>query len=213
MHHSVFSQENSDSIPKIAFGVGGFYGFYDVIHDYGKGGNWKEGDGYGGGMIFEAMLSNRFGIHSGIWYSQFTLTLDIADHSQEGTTEGPEVWFDNEIKTDIITVPIYLITSFRLSVFSFNFLTGFNFSYITESSMSTKTPEGKESADMKKYLGYSQVGVGGGLEIKISLPGFIDIFFSGTGERYFNDLVKENKEWSDFLYNYKAMAGIMMRTY
>lgn len=214
MNNSIFSQEKNDPIPKIAFGVGGFYGFYDVIHNYGEGNNWEEGDGYGGGIIFEAMISNRFGIHSGIWYSQFTLTLEITDYYQdeeEGITQVE--WFRNEVKSEIITVPIYLITSFRLSVFTFNLLTGFNFSYVTESSMSTKTMEGKESAEIKKYIGYSQAGVGGGLEIKISLPGFIDIFFTGTGERYFNNLFNENKEWSDFLYNYKAMAGIMMRTF
>ena len=80
--------EGKINVPKTSMGAGITMGQFDIIQKGSPGEEWKSGYGYGGGIIFEKMLSGRFGIHSGIWYSQFELTLIMSEES-DGDSEDP----------------------------------------------------------------------------------------------------------------------------
>jgi len=233
---AISSEEKNLKKPQITMGMAITYGYYDVIHDYGEGIKWEGDYGYGCGLIFEKKITNLFGIHSGIWYSKFTVKFTEPDHNDyptEGTIDSPEESSgsidpppdpDNttriNIKNQILTIPIYLITSIKFRTISVCLLTGFNFAHITKSLLYFHTTEDmtsgnseKHSKDSKKYIEYIQLGIAGGVEIKFPLSRFVDIFFSGIAEKYFTDVIKEATQWNDYLYDYRVICGFLFRTF
>lgn len=219
--HTLYAEDKSNVIPKVSMGAGFTYGYYDVIQESGEHAEWEGGAGIGGGFIIEKKYSNRFGIHSGVWFNQIKLELFMADDSHDsdtedvGTTENDEneLMVKNSIKSNILTFPFYLTTSFNMSIITISFLAGLNLSYITESIMSNYSSGVKQSENIQKYIGYMQLGAGGGIAIKLHITRFIDIFVAGIGERYFSNIVSEADDMTDFIYDYRIHSGILLRTF
>ena len=102
---SIFAEETQKNPPKVSLGIGGSFSYYNVHHKYGDYPEWDGGFGFGGGFIFESMLTDMFGIHSGVWYSTMELTIRMPeDHS---TTD--DVIIENKIKSNLISIPFFLI--------------------------------------------------------------------------------------------------------
>ncbi|MBN2041043.1 MAG: outer membrane beta-barrel protein [Spirochaetes bacterium] len=204
---SLYAAEKQEKKPRTCFGIGGSFSHYDVHHKYGEYPEWDGDFAYGGGIIFESMLTDTFGIHSGIWYSRMELTLiSPEDHSEE----EEEVIVKQKIESDILTIPLYLITSFGPRSFTFNLLTGLNLSTFINSQMSSE--EGK-SENIKKYLGTLQFGIGGGLEIIMRATRFTGFFVSGIAEYYLTDLVSEVTDTTDSLFDFQVRAGFLLFTF
>ncbi|MDY6935048.1 MAG: outer membrane beta-barrel protein [Spirochaetota bacterium] len=213
MHYRLFSSVDNNPTPKISMGIGISFGDYETTREYGSGGEWESEGAFGCGFIFENMLSNRFGIHSGIWFSQFILSIHETNHGHHDESTEDNYSDDIESRNNMLTIPLYLITSFQFSMITLNLLTGLNFSYITESFLYNNTSNQQRSVDIKKYIGYTQIGIGGGLEIKFRFFRFVDIFLSGIGERYFNDYIPADDNWEGFLYDFRILTGVLFRTH
>ncbi len=204
-----YADEITKDTAGTCIGVGGTFGYYNVNHKYGDEPAWDPGYGFGGGIVFESMLTDVFGIHSGIWYSRYTLGIKFSEKSEE--ENDPSGKFD--VKSEAFTLPFYLISSLNSKYFIFNLLTGFNFTYISKSRMEQKSDGETNSEDIKKYLSYGQLGAGGGIEVLFRLTRFTRIFVACLGEYYFTDLIKEAGDTSDFLYDFKINTGFMVCTF
>ncbi len=232
---NLHAEEKKDSIPRVSMGIGASFGYYDLIDDKEEYIKWKKGIGYGGGFIFERMFSDLFGIHSGIWFYKTIIEAEMRDDddyhennnsSEPDTSESDDVYNIVDFKSNYITIPFYLITSFDLNFISLNLLTGFNFTYITETFECEDTPTGTESENMSQHIGYSQLGVGGGLKIKFHITRFVDFFVAGIGEMYFTDYINDDDDNNNsnnggggdesitaYIYNYRITSGVLLRTF
>ena len=168
--------------------------------------DWDHGFGYGGGIVFENMFNKTFGLHSGLWYSHFTLNLAFPDDTTDEITE-------HDVTTDIINLPFYLITSFDSSIVTLNMLTGLNFTYIARSYMDPGTDSGSNE-NIKKYLGYGQIGAGAGLEFLFKITRFTRFFISVVGDYYFVNLITDTEDGSiNHLFDANIRAGFMLCTF
>jgi hypothetical protein len=200
-----------ENTPKVNMGAGGLFGVYNV-NSYGNDKmDWDPGLGYGGGIVFESMFSKTFGIHSGLWFYHSTLILNFPEKDT-----GSDEKIKHTIKSNMLNIPVYLITSIDSSVVTFNLLYGLTFSYIAESYMKP-TPEenGQNSySNVKKYLGYGQIGAGAGIEFLFKITKFTRLFIAFTGEYYFINIIPESEDGSvNHLYDVNVRAGIMLSTF
>lgn len=193
----------------VRIGAGGSFGYYTANHTYGDGPEWEAGYGYGGGFVFERMLTGVFGIHSGIWYSRFKMKMEFSGDSTDGDDPSGEY----ELESESFTLPFYLISSLDSKYITFNLLTGFNFTYISKSYMKQESGTGMESEDIKKFIASGQLGAGGGIEFLFRLTKFTKLFVAVLGEYYFTDLIKEADDTSDFIYDFKINSGFMVCTF
>ncbi|MFH0974482.1 MAG: outer membrane beta-barrel protein [Spirochaetota bacterium] len=197
--------ESETDTPKVRIGAGGLFGYYDVNAVGEEHMNWGHGFGYGGGLVYERMFTGTFGLHSGIWFSHFNLEAKFSEEKTDSPT-------DHKIKSNIFTVPFYLITSFGSGAVILNLLTGINLSYIAESYM--KETNNQSSENIQKHLGYCQVGAGGGIEILFRITKFTRFFISCVGEYHFTNLISDSEEDAQYhLYNATARAGFMLCTF
>jgi hypothetical protein len=209
--NNLYADESEQNTPKVNMGAGGLFGFYDVNHYGNDNMNWEPGFGYGGGLVFESMFTNTFGLHSGLWFYHCTLKLNFPV-KDSGSNEK----IKHTVKTNMLSLPIYLITSFYDSrIVTFNILAGLNFSYIAESYMKPAPDEGNNSsANIQKDLGYGQIGAGAGIEFLFKITKFSRIFITFTGEYYFVNLISDKEDDSvDHMYNVNVRAGIMLCTF
>ena len=200
--------EPDKDTPKVNIGAGGSFEYCNVNHTGSNDMNWEPGYGYGGGLVLESMFSKTFGLHSGLWFSHFIMKANIPDKDT-----GEKI--KTTMKTNMFIMPLYLITSFDSRYITFNLLTGLNLSYIAESYMKP-SPDGdgsENSENIKKYLGYGQIGAGAGIEFLFKISKFTRLFISCVGEYYFTNLITENEGSVDNLYGVNLRAGIMLSTF
>lgn len=212
-------EAGNKDIPKVFFGAGADGGYYDVNHKRGDIG-WDGGYGIGGGLFFENMFNSIFGFQSGIWFTHIEMDFIMTDSGDDGstdpssTTDTSDKTMKAKSKSNLFTLPFYLVTSADFNWICISLLTGFSFSYLNESFLSMKDETGTErSANITQYMGHSQVGAGGGLEFKIKITKFTRIFITGTAEYYFTEVISADPEMSDHLYDYRVRAGFLLSTF
>jgi hypothetical protein len=203
---NVYALEGESDTPKVRIGAGGLFGYYNVNsvgeEEHMK---WDSGYGYGGGLVLERMFTDTFGLHSGIWFSHFNLKAKFSEEKTDPST-------DHNIKSNIFTVPFYLITSFGSGIIILNLLTGINLSYIAESYMKESSSQSNEN--IQKHLGYCQVGAGAGIEILFRITKFTRFFVSCVGEYHFTNLISDSEDDAQYhLYSATARAGFMLCTF
>ncbi len=223
IQYNLHAQEKKKSVPKISFGAGGSVGYYDLISESEQHVKWNGGMGYGGALVFESMFNDLFGIHSGIWFHQFKVEIEMKSEDDSGPSSGDtsgdpsystETYKKYDVKSNYFTVPIYLMTSFNLNVISLNLLGGVNFSYISETFMSEQLSNNEAASEnISTDIGYVQLGVGGGVELKFHVTRFIDIFVTGIGVRYFSDFIENESEVTAYLYEFRTTSGVLFRTF
>jgi len=190
--------EAETSSPRVAFGAGGMFGIYDLQSsesgDDGPG-NTKFSQSFGGGLILETMLSSRFGVHTGLWYQHTSYAF---------YTEGVTMTTEN------LLMPVYLLTSFNSGPFSLGLLAGLHLAYFTKVDFEF---EGSGS-DVIKYTNAKQLGVAGGLEFKLAIFRFVDVFVSAVAEKYLTALFDGGGGDSpQYIYGATIRSGILFRTF
>lgn len=199
---SLCAEQSSGQFPRASYGLGVRAGVYDVRTVGEDDLTWDTGKVYGGGFIFELMINNYFGLHSGLWYGRF---------------EG-EVRFDNEdAPIDTVTqqysMPLYLITSLRYGRFAAELLTGFDFIYISKTEFERETADGSDRADISHYIRYRQYAASGGVQFKFGITRFIDIFVGGIASYYITDFIESDDSSQSHIYTFVATAGVLLRTF
>jgi len=199
---SLCAESASGQVPRASFGVGVRAGMYDVRTTGDDDLSWDTGKVYGGGVIFEYMFNNYFGLHSGVWYGRF---------------EG-EVRFDNDgvpidTTSQVYSMPLYLITSLRYGRFAAELLTGFDFVYVAKSEFERESLSGPERADISHFIRYRQYAASGGLQFKIGITRFIDIFVGGIASYYITDFIESDDSSQTHFYTFTATAGVLLRTF
>lgn len=215
---SFLNHSQAREIPRVSMGLGGSFGYYGIYSEYKSGQDYDmgSGTGYGFGFVFERMVSGSFGIHSGLWYSTFKTSF-------KGNFEDDKGPFaiDGDVETTMITLPVYLLTSFKSGRFSFNVLSGLQFSYIKSNELVALGTSSQGTSDfnydMISETSYAQIGLGGGIEFKFGISKFIDIFIITIGEWYLIPILDgfgPNESGSeDYLYDVKVQSGVLFRTF
>ncbi len=203
MRMPAIASDDTGGTPLASFGAGATFGSYDVIATGSDQLIWKGGTGYGGGLMFEYMWNQVFGIHSGFWYAVSTIELKF--------NENDPVTID--ARTEHFWMPLYLITSYRSGMFGIGLLTGMNFMYVHKCEFLVDSPMGSDEMDVTEYMRYDLYGIAGGLELKIGVTRFIDICIGGMAEIYARGFIKSTSRTQDYLYDFRFFTGVLFRTY
>ncbi len=196
--------------PNISFGLGGSAGIFNAAASTGSN-RYKPDFGYGWGLIVETMFTNTIGLHTGLWYQQINILMEM-----KSTTTGNT----NELTStaNTLSVPLTLIASFNKGIFSFNFLPGIVFMYLIDDTIKSKdpTPSGSSTADVTRYMGHAQFGFCVGMNFKFRVARYFDIFVGFMTDFYVTDLITEdnhdNSNRYDHLYGTKLLMGFLFRT-
>ncbi|HSV97403.1 MAG TPA: hypothetical protein VLM75_10785 [Spirochaetota bacterium] len=189
---AIGAEEPIPSAPRVSFGIGALAGTYDVANAGDGPGAIESSVALGGGLVFEAMASRHFGIHSGLWYSMIDFKYE-----EEGSA-----------KIQGVSIPFMLLATADWRRLSFGLLAGFNLTHYLTASIEF----GDIDVDVLKYINNTQFGIAGGFEIKFAVGRFTDIFVSLVGERCLTAFSKDN-EASDHLYGAVIRSGVMFRTF
>lgn len=212
------NSSRAKDIPKVSMGLGASAGYYSAYSEY-KGGQdytYTGGPGYGAGLVFERMLSERFGIHSGLWYTMASIGIEMEFIESSGLMK-----VDGDLNLTMFTLPVYLMTSIKKGRFSINFLSGLQLSYIKSSELAGEVKSGTDQEDLDMDMiaetNFTQIGLGLGFEFKIGISKFIDIFIITVGEYYLSPLMDEfgpvESSTEDYLYDVKIQSGVLFRTF
>ena len=191
-----------EKTPRVSMGVGAFFGRFQAILQGDTNENWEGGNGYGGGLIFERMLNNRFGIHSGIWYFESSMKITSDDDN-----------YSMEARSLSLSIPFFLITSFSSQSFALEILSGLSFTYITETYLYEGSRGDGRSTNVRPFINNLQIGLGGGLQLKYRITRFVDIFIGALGERYLTSFVAVDDRTTQYLYDIRLQSGVMLRTF
>jgi hypothetical protein len=212
----VLADNEPESPPNASFGFAGSFSGYNAWERK-KGDSHTRYDfapGYGGGFIFEKMFNNLLGIHSGLWVNRFNLDMKIKNRFNPFSID-PLAFISTKLKISgwSITFPLCLITSINASFFSFNILSGIQYTHMVKSEMKLNNPlmSYKRHLDLLPYLSQPQFGFNLGIMLKFRVAQFVDLFAGVMGELYVTELVKGNSDFS-LLFDLKALAGVMFRT-
>jgi hypothetical protein len=200
---AVHAQGGAGDTPMVSFGAGITYGYYDFVSTGTDQILWEGGTGEGFGFVVEYMWNDVFGIHTGLWYGVSFIDLKF-DENDPMTIEA---------RTEHIWMPLYLITSYRRGRMGIALLTGLNFMYVRKSEFYGESPMGDMSIDITEYMRYDLYGFAGGLEFKLGITRFIDLFIGGIAEIYARGIIRENERSEDYLYDYRVISGVLFRTY
>ena len=197
--------------PNASMGIMGTGGIGDVYtQSSGKHMNWEKGPMYGGGFLFEKMLSNRFGVQSGLFYAEHHLSFTETDYSS-GT--GQKVTYD--LRSRGIGMPLYLVTSFNSTSVSLNFLAGFSLFHVLDSKLTFSRAGSRGTRDILIYVNENQAAISGGIMFKFRIWRFTDIFIGGIADFNLLNLLSDNArddENVNYPYTFRGVAGIMLRT-
>jgi hypothetical protein len=175
-------------------------GYYDFITSGGGTVDWKGGDGYGIGLIAEYAWNNYIALQSGIWYEVSYIDLRM---------EGSETI---EARTEHWVIPFYVIASYSFDRFSVGVLAGLSFMHIRKSEFNGNMGN-YSNIEVTQYLNYDMYGAAGGVQCKIGITRFIDVFAQGIAEIYANRFITKTQGTSEFLYDFRAVIGVMAKTY
>lgn len=196
----ISAEEGAGEIPRVSFGAGLQWGYYDFVTAGGGTVDWEGGTGYGVGILAEYMLGDVFSLQTGFWYGVnfINLTMDGSDTI--------------EARTEDWVIPFYFIVSYTSERFSGGLIAGLSFMHIRKSEfhggMGTVA-----SVEVTEYLNYDLYGVSGGLQVKIGVARFVDLFFQGLAEIYANKFIISTGGTAEYLYDFRVVTGVMLKTY
>ncbi len=192
---SLYALDVQQITPNASFGIGGYYGMYNIssTRDNDGPGPAKNGYGFGGGFICESMITSAFGVGSGVWFNQTNFKYENMNAS--GSFQS-------------LTMPVLALASLSYNRFRFDILGGFVISYI----MNAKYKVNGETFEILKYANCYQIGASGGFRIRFAVSRFTDIFIALQGEKYFTSLY-DTGESSSQMFGASVLSGVLFRTF
>lgn len=218
---ALLAQEETapSSVPRVSFGVVGFYGLASMANvqsdspNSGSGlGRVDQGSMYGGGLAFESMFNRYLGLHIELLYSY--VHLDYKANEYESTLASYGIGFvigtrKTETYSRIIVMPVYLMPSYTYRRFTAGMLLGVHLNYIFEA----KYKSSGLSLDAMKYVNYHPVNIAGGLQFKFAVFRFVDVFLSVVAERGLTSYFDDADGSSERFIGLSARAGVLFRTF
>jgi len=202
-YYSTTAYSQKEDAHNISFGLAGSFGIFSAFStsdDF----TWKADYGWQAGFIVEKMFSSHFGIHSGFWYTDARIGFD-------SNSDG-FVTSDAYTQIKSISMPLDVISSFNVSFFSVNFLSGLTFAHILKSEMHYNDAGVKKSVDVLYDMNYFQLGINLGLTFKFRVGKFTDLFFGEIFDLYLLDTVKDSNNGKSNMYDMRTVAGFLLRT-
>ncbi len=197
----IWANGATPEVSRVSLGAGMYGGYYNFVTVGGGTVDWEGGDGYGIGIVAEYMLSDIFSIQTGFWYGVNYINLSMEG---SGTIEA---------RTANWVVPLYIIMTYSWEHASVGLLGGLSFMHIIKSEFRGGMGNVSE-IDVSEYLNYDLYGPSGGLQVKIRVARFVDLFMQGLAEIYANKFIETSGGGTaEYLYDFRVVAGVMLRTY
>ncbi len=188
-------------VSRVSLGAGMYGGYYNFITIGGGTVDWEGGDGYGIGIVAEYMLSDIIAIQTGFWYGVNYINLSM---------KGSDTI---EARTVNLVVPFHFILVYSWEYVSAGLLGGFSFMHVAKSEFRGGMGNVSE-IEVTEYLNYDLYGIAGGLQIKIRVARFVDVFMQGLAEIYANKFIESaGGGTAEYLYDFRVAAGVMLRMY
>lgn len=206
LQFAAYGQSSDQPGPNLAIGIavkGGITNTYMKEIE----GIDADGTGFnaGGGLIIEKMFTNRFGIHTGLFYEYSRTYFEMDEGLGDNT--------DAEWSSQSISLPMLFITSFNSEIVSLNLLCGFTYRNIFISDMQKDENDHLTTDNALKYINSNQLGPTLGITLKFRVTRFTD-FFIGAEGTYFTTNLLRNPDDSDSIHLYESslITGWMFRT-
>ncbi len=202
--HTSFLRAEQVSTPSMraSFGAGVSGGYSDVVISGTTSETWSPGPVYGGGIIFEWMWSEYFGLHSGVWFYRVSQELEFESSTDVTTADS-----------NILTLPVYLTAAQQWGRFGISVLAGFDFGYIWDTELSNDSSANPERADITHYMNKNQFAVSAGLDFRFGIGRFTYLFVGGMASFYCTNLIDGDDQSDIRLYTFTAHSGILLRTF
>ena len=184
-----------------SFGFGINSGMYSAITIEGDT-KWTPGLGFGFDVVAIRMLSNDFGLYSGLSFVKAKKTMKMIE--QNGEFEVYLDWYQ-------IQFPLLFATSFNGKNLSFELLYGFKLAQTVKLSLEEKNSG--NSTDILYETSYMNFGISLGFNLKYRVANFNDIYIGITSDFYPNDVIKGDSRSSSYSYNARLNAGFLFRTH
>ncbi|MCX7679802.1 MAG: hypothetical protein N2316_11385 [Spirochaetes bacterium] len=206
--HSVsvsFAEEASQVETRMSVGAGISGEYCNFIDVAGGTVEWKGGVGYAFGFVAEYAGNDFFSVQSGFWYGVnfIDLTMQLSQNQMSDTIEA---------RTEFWILPFYFIFSYTIDSGSIGAIAGINFMHIRKSefrgTMGTDT-----TLEITEYLNYDQYGPVGGIQIKIGISRYVQVFVQGLAEVYAKKFITAVERTAEYLYDYRAVGGILLKMY
>ncbi|HPI13497.1 MAG TPA: hypothetical protein PL135_02700 [Spirochaetota bacterium] len=187
------AERQSERAPRVSFGAGALVGACRITDSGDDGpGAIESSEALGGGLIFEAMMSRHFGIHSGLWYKY---TYFEYRGGGSANMQG-------------LSIPFMLLATADWWRMSFGLLAGFNLTHYLTSSMRFFGTE----IETLKYLENPQFAAAAGVQLKFAMGRFTDLFVSFIGERGITPFTRTGDS-PNHLYGAAVHSGVLFRTF
>lgn len=200
---SLISAEKEKDKPAqdVYIGINGVYGIFGMRSrdmDF----ETEKGLHAGGGISFEKMVYNNFGLGSGIQYryskTEFVMT--------EGTERLDVAW-----TLPSVNIPFLMILSLRGEYLALSLEAGAVYSHIFNSHLKTDTDLtiDRTKDNSLKYINAYQIGITAGIIFKLRVTEYADFTLGITAEGYPTNLLleKNNTQGELNIYNYCITSG------
>lgn len=196
------AEQAPTSSMRASFGAGVSGGYSDVVISGSTSETWSPGPVYGGGIIFEWMWNEYFGLHSGVWFYRLSQELEF-----EGSTDITKAY------SNILTLPVYLIAAQQWGRFGISLLAGCDFGYIWDTELNNESSENPKRADITHYMNKNQFAVSAGLDFRFGIGRFTYLFVGGMASFYCTNFIDGDDRSDIRLYTFTAHSGILLRTF
>jgi hypothetical protein len=158
------------------------------------------------------MLNTRFGIHSGLWYSEYKISNELL------IPGNYTLWVRSALTVQSIKMPLCLVTVlYPGTYFQIDLLAGINLSFVFRSNMYLTRTIDTNAIYCKTFnalpiLNNYHAGATGGINFKFKIGGYVDFFVGGLAEIDFNSLTSGGATGKNNPYDFRGISGIMFRT-
>lgn len=196
------AEQGATSSMRTSFGAGVSGGYSDVVVSGSTSESWSPGPVYGGGIVFEWMWNEFFGLHSGVWFYRISQELEF-----EGSTDVIVA------DSNILTLPVYLTAAQQWGRFGINLMAGFDFGYVWDSELSNDSSENPKRADITHFMNKNQFAVSAGIDFRFGIGRFTYLFVGGMASFYCTNFIDGDDRSDIRLYTFTAHSGILLRTF
>ncbi len=188
-----------------AFGIQGSYGYVNA-HGTETDIDWKPGPVFSVGITAERMFSKRFGIQSGLIFSDNKIDLSSFN-------AGETYIFDNS-HFMMLSLPVLIVNSFNAGWFSFCLQYGLTPGYmlINEFNFTDTSTQTEGVHENTHDLWYFQLAATAGITFRFRVGRFTDFYTGIMGNYHLTEIVRNAEGENSRFYSALVTAGFMFRT-